>query len=91
MLRGRLLSCWAAAAESFYLCVQSRPVELVVYSVCLRHAACLFGQYGSGEYFAEAVDVQSVEDRGYGRGGRHGIDRVNGVPGMTAAQKTGPG
>lgn len=41
--------------------------------------------------FAEAVDVQSVEDCGCGRGDRRWIDRVYGVPGVTTAQKTGPG
>ncbi len=59
--------------------------------ICLRRAACLIGQYGSGEYFAEVVDVQGVEDRDYGRGGRRETDRVYGVPGVMAAQKTGPG
>ncbi len=32
-----------------------------------------------------------MEDRGCGRGGRRRTDRVYGVPGVTAAQKTGPG
>ncbi len=49
------------------------------------------GQCGSGEYFAEAVDVQGMEDRDYGRGGRRETDQDYGVPGVTVAQKTGPG